>query len=245
MTRPMDVSDEVLNAYMDGELGPAEQEALLERLEADEELAHRLCQLRKVRDMVHLAYSDMDCEPHSAGGAPPRATGYRWAVAASLLIAIGAAAGWICHAKFLHQPSLTELAQSIQMNGPVGLDKEWRVVLHVTTDDPYRLKTALDETEQMLRVNRRAGRPVAVELLVNGAGLKLLQRDASSPFEAQIRAMQREFDSLSLLACGKTIQRLRTEKGITVDLLPDTVVVPSALQEILRRQQEGWTYIRI
>lgn len=244
MTHLGDYSDESLNAYMDGELSSDEQEALLERLEVDGELAHRLCQLRKVRDMMQLAYAEVNADPQSGAQVQRSATRYRWAVAASLLVAVGAAAGWMCHASLLHQPSLTELAQSVQMNGPSGLHKEWRVVLHVTTNDPYRLKTALDETEHMLRANHESGRPVAVELLVNGEGLRLLRRDAS-PFGAQIRAMQQEFDSLSLLACGKTIQRLRTEKGINVELLPDTVVVPSALQEILRRQQEGWAYIRI
>jgi len=35
------------------------------------------------------------------------------------------------------------------------------------------------------------------------------------------------------------------ERGVAVQLLPQTAVATSALDEVVRRMHEGWTYVRI
>ena len=232
-------SDEFLNAFIDGQLDEAERSRLLAALREDEDLGRRLCRLRKVRDMVQLAYLEV---PHDAPGHPPprRRAHWRQAVAAAAVVA-AAVSGWLAHDRF-REPSLTELAEIVQNNTPAG--DTWQLVIHITTDDTYRLRTALDETENLLRENHRRGRKVMVEILTNGRGLKLLRSD-TTPFAHRIQHMQQKYETVRFAACGKTIQRLKLEQGLEVDLLPDTVVVPSAISEIMKRQLEGWTYIRI
>mgnify|MGYP000052599505 CR=1 FL=1 len=51
------------------------------------------------------------------------------------------------------------------------------------------------------------------------------------------------YPNLAYVACNQTLDRLR-EKGGTVSLLPGVHVAPTALDEIVKRLQEGWVYIR-
>ena len=232
-------SDEFLNAFIDGQLDEAERSRLLAALREDEDLSRRLCRLRKVRDMVQLAY--LEIPDRAPVRTPPRPRPHRGRAAAALLMALAGLGGWLAHDR-MAQPSLAELAEIVQTNTPAG--DTWQLVIHIPTDDTYRLRTALEETENLLRRNQARGRKVMVEILTNGRGLKLLRTD-TSPFAQRIRKMQREYQTVRFAACGKTIQRLKLEQGLEVGLLPGAVVVPSALAEIMKRQQEGWTYIRI
>ncbi len=234
-------SDEFLNAFIDGQLDEAERSLLLEALREDETLSRRVCQLRKVRDMVQLAYLEVEAPPRRSG--PRTNSAPRMALVASILILLGSIAGWMSHA-MLSPPPLSELAEAIEQGRRLAPGEQWRVVLHVTTDDEYRLNTVLEETERLLENHRKAGRTVVVELLTNGKGLKLLRSDAS-PFARRIHALQAQYDTLRFLACAKTIKRLKTEKGIDVKLVPEARVVTSALKQIIERKEEGWSYIRI
>ena len=53
-------SDEMLNAYLDGELESDERAQVLEALRSVENLSQRVCRLQKVHSMVQLAYQDTE-----------------------------------------------------------------------------------------------------------------------------------------------------------------------------------------
>jgi intracellular sulfur oxidation DsrE/DsrF family protein len=94
----------------------------------------------------------------------------------------------------------------------------------------------------MLAAARSAGRPIAIEVLANSGGLDVLRADASAA-AARLETLHKQYPNLTLVACGQTIERLR-EKGIAVHLVPDATVATSALDEVVRRIHEGWTYVR-
>ena len=104
------------------------------------------------------------------------------------------------------------------------------------------LVTALDEVEDVLRSARSTHRSIEVEIVANGTGLDLLHAGIT-PYAARVAAMRAEFPNLGLVACGQTLQRLR-EQGIAVELLPGTEVAPSALDQVVKRLQTGWVYVR-
>ena len=57
--------------------------------------------------------------------------------------------------------------------------------------------------------------------------------------------MQQDYKNVKFLACGKTIERLQLKNILqTVPLLPGVTVVPSALDQVILRMQDGWSYIR-
>ena len=52
------VSDESLNAFIDGEFDVAESESLIARMRDDPDLAQRVGTLRSLQSMVRLAYAE-------------------------------------------------------------------------------------------------------------------------------------------------------------------------------------------
>jgi intracellular sulfur oxidation DsrE/DsrF family protein len=80
--------------------------------------------------------------------------------------------------------------------------------------------------------------------VITGKGLALVRVETSA-FADRIQLLQREFDNLTFAACQNTIDRLRNEQGIIVRLLPGVVVIDSGMAELMRRQNQGWTYIQV
>lgn len=228
-----DVSREMQNAFVDGQLDAAEWEAMLERVGADAELRREICELRAVKDMVRSAYV----------GAMPRrretrarSNWRRWGIAATLVA--GIAAGWLGHASLdaTHEQTALSGAKALR-----SIDAD-RILVHVSSGERASLQTTLDEVEDLLRTARSANRSVEVEIVANSTGLDLLRADAS-PDLARVKAMRREYPNLTFFACSQTIERLR-ERGVTVELLPGVHVAPSALDQVVKRLHGGWVYIR-
>jgi len=239
-------SDEFLNAFIDGELDDAEKEQLLDILRRDEALNARVCELQKVRELLQHAYRQPP-QPTRQRPDPSRARRPRFGtgIAASLILGLGIALGWALHGQQPPPGRLLDVAQSMQFEaGQAASQPTWRVVLHVTTADPYRLKTVLDEAEDLLRQRAASTSNVAVDILANGRGLDLLRAD-TSPFAQRIHELQARYENLAFKACQNAINRLRLEKNIEVTLLPEAQVVPTAIGEVIRRQREGWAYVQI
>jgi intracellular sulfur oxidation DsrE/DsrF family protein len=80
-----------------------------------------------------------------------------------------------------------------------------------------------------------------MEIVANGSGLDILRADVSQ-YAQRIEALRANYPNLTLVACGLTVQRLR-DQGVVVRRIPNTVVSTSALEQIVRRIHEGWTYV--
>jgi intracellular sulfur oxidation DsrE/DsrF family protein len=228
-----DVSDEILCAYIDNELDPAERASLLDQIATDAELRARACELWQVKQMVRGAY------PAPQGKATPNPahrTPSRWphALAASLLLVAGTLAGWIAHGRADEERLMTSQIDAIRSDGG-------RVVLHLFSDEPERMEAALRTAEQLATARDRNGRPFRVEFLANGPGLHLL-RTGGSPYADRI-AILREHANLRLIACHQAMERLR-ERGIDVTLLPGVEEALSAESQLATRLTQGWRYIQ-
>ncbi len=240
-------SDEYLNAYIDDQLTDGERGCLLDHLRQDQELAGRVCKLQKVRDMVQLAYHNVAAEHGRGPARHPARSHHRIgpAIAASLLLLVGALGGWGADRLYNHTPSLLELAQTAQAGTRLAsAQDEWRLMLHVDSGDPERLQVMLDETEQLLKTSAARHQKVRVEIMTNGAGLSLMEQ-SNAPYTRKLRQLARQYDNLGLLACKRALDRLKEDKGIELDLVPEARVVDSAMHQVIRRQKEGWAYLRI
>lgn len=238
------VSDETLHAFVDGELDVAEREALTARMQADPELAHRVCAVRALRDMVRLAYA----EPPAAA---PRRTAHardhlaRRCALGCLVLFVGLAAGWMLRGK--ESPALAALAPTVYDTAfqPVSLAREPdpnRVLLHLDSGQPERMRAALDHADRLLVEAERQGRQMQLEIVANSHGLDLLR--AGNPYADRIERMRQRHANVQWVACNQTIARLNSQ-GAAITLLPAARVAPSAIGEIVTRLQQGWTYIRV
>ncbi|MBI5462364.1 MAG: hypothetical protein HY941_09285 [Gammaproteobacteria bacterium] len=244
------LSDEQLNACVDGQLDADEKSRILSALNADEDLGRRACELRRLHDLVQHAYATPPTPPVRKP-LTTRGRGWRQAAAAALLMTMGSIVGWIAHAR-QHQPLNIQamyldeekaFQTSALEQAPVR-GEEHKVLLHLSSAEPEKLERALDTAERLLSTYRRLDQPIEVELIANAGGLELLRADIS-PFAERVRAMQHQYDNLTFMACQTALDRLRRERHVSPDLLPEALITPNALEEILSRLQQGWVYISV
>ena len=239
--------DDILNAYIDGELDKEETGRLLDELRYNSLLSTRITDLQKVREMVRYAYHEKIPPSHHEDSNIRSIKKTKMAFAASILLSLGMALGWSLHLHSQPNQGLLDIAEAIQLNPVSANNREnIKMVLHVTTDKQHKLETILDEAERFLSQNENTNNKVQMDILANGKGLKLLQAN-HSPFSLRISELQKRYQNLTFKACQKAIKRAqqRAGNGETIEMLPETVTVPSALGEIMQKQRDGWSYIKI
>jgi intracellular sulfur oxidation DsrE/DsrF family protein len=233
-------SDEQIQAFVDDEIDTHDRAEIMEAVRNDEKLACRICELLQLKDSVRLAYREPPQPDHTiTRWQTSHKTGLSIKTAAAVvLFTVGSVTGWLLHT----QPGFTSPAARIAQMAPAEEEYK-RVILHVSTADPARLGQALDDAEQLLSSYKDRPEMVQLEVVANTEGLTLLRADAS-PYAERIRHLAQEYDNISFLACSRTIEKLRM-KGINVHLVPEAMVIPGALEEIVDKLQEGWVYIRV
>ena len=231
------VSEEQLNAFADGELDTEEESRIFELAEESPELDARLCQQRKLKEMVQHAYRNVPQarRPSAQKGSRGRVVGF--AAAAMFLLAIGISVGWF--ASYMMGPGHNgaQMASGAYVATQVQSDT---YLLHVTTSDPQRMQMALRSADELMN-GPGATDTRRVEIVANESGLNLLRSDVT-PFAAQIRTLAEQ--NVLFFACTKAIERLE-EQGIHVNLLPEANTEYSALDRVVLRMQQGWEYVKI
>ena len=238
-------SDEIISAYVDGELEEAERQQLLAAAAGSDELRRRICSATQLKGLVRAAFPETGARrsPETAGGR--RRIG-AYGLAASLVLA--ALAGVLALQR--QGPvtgGLPEAMQTVALNGNDGTlprDGRTRVVFHVSSDDPAAARELLDQVEMVLQEYAASNRPLKVEVVANNEGLRLLQQ-GRSPVAERIRQLDARYQNLLFAACGNTLDRLRRETGEQIRILPQAVIVQSGVSFVARRQQEGWAYIKV
>ncbi|MEO6147445.1 MAG: hypothetical protein ABIT70_10435 [Sulfuriferula sp.] len=237
-----EISQEQLNAFIDGELDLIERDRLFIALEDNPELAHELCELRAVKAMVCHGYEE---PPQAFQKCIPRQFSISHYMATGLVLVLGLAVGWF--GRDWHTPQRSLIQNHAKLQLPIslsGLKTDTRkIVLHIDSDQPVKVQTLLDDVDYLLQHQKVMGQPVQIEVIANNYGLDLLRADVT-PYAARIEKLARQHANISFVACGQTMRRLDLE-GVKVKLLPETRVAPTAIGEIINRLQHGWTYIKV
>ena len=237
-------SDEHLNAFIDEQLDATEQAEILDAIRHDAELSQRVCKLQKINNLVQLSYQSIDVpERHKGTNNSDNSTKVKWFAAASLFLAIGTLAGWVSH-KTMHPNSITEIAQITQEAMASHEEKNWKLMLHVSTDNPKRLNIVLNEAESLLEDYANSAGKLELEILTHKKGLALVT-DNGKDYNKHLQQLQQKYKNLAVMVCGQTLKRVQREKGKKIELLPNTNVVSSAISQVVKRQRSGWAYILI
>ncbi len=304
MSNEKHFSDEFLNAFVDNQIAAQEKSRAYVDIHQNEQLNRQVCELRKLHDLVQLAYREPPAPPVRAAGPASSRARLRFGVAASFLLTLGIVLGTqvrvlgpatttqtvlapgaaaprmaastpsrqsglstnpktavvalaskpeqmrVVPAADLQQPSATITATApaeltpVAAQGAVSGNAQTRVLIHLARDDVTQLSQALDDIEGVLQHYRENRQNARVEVVVNGKGLELVRTDTSA-FAGRIQRLQREYSNLVFAACQNTIDRLKNEQGIIVRLLPGVITIDSGMAEIMRRQNQGWTYLQV
>ena len=235
------LSEEQLNAFVDGQLDTDEKEQVFGLIDRDQSLARRTCELRRTQDLVRHAYAITPRPRNSLPGARRMRRTIAGSAAAGLFLAMGGLVGWAAHSGGNASGNDTALASTL---APATLDTK-RVVLHISTADAAQVQSALDDAEELLDSYESEGRAdkVQLEVVANAEGISLLVADAS-PYAERIGRLAARYDNVSFLACSRSLEKLKL-RGMEVVLLPEATTIPGALEQIVTRLQEGWVYIKV
>jgi intracellular sulfur oxidation DsrE/DsrF family protein len=132
------------------------------------------------------------------------------------------------------------LARAADQPGPASRahgDKKHRVVFHVNVDQEERWQEVLTNVENV----QKAFGPenVEIEVVTHGAGIGLVQ---ARNVALRARVEQIAKTGPVFAACSNTLHK--KELGAS-DLDAGVKVVDSGLAEVIRRQEEGWTYVKL
>lgn len=264
-------SDEFLNAFVDDQLAADEKGRAYLQINQDESLNRQVCELRKMHELVQLAYRDLPMPMQRRVERKHRRVGVRTGIAATVVLGltlgtqiempISTSTPTPVATKTL--PATTTLTMQTGAPTPVNVSSKVpltheplsknhsadgtlanKVLIHIANDNVIQVSQALDEIESLLKYYRVSGQNARVEVVINGKGLDLVRTD-TSVFAERVHKLQREFDNLTFAACQNSIDRLKREQGIIVRLLPGVVVIDSGMAELMRRQNQGWTYIQV
>jgi len=235
MNKDEHISEEQLNAFVDGELDSEERSSLFDEAERSGELDQRLCQQRKIKELVKHAYRDVPEPRRLLSGRRAHSSVFGLAVAASMLLIVGITTGQLMPRFFdqdLRPGGLPANAQAI-----ANMEN---YILHVTSGEPEKMRLALQQARKLLD-SANSDNPRRVEIIANEHGLDLLRSDVT-PFSEEIRALSHE--NVMFYACSKAIERLE-EKGVEVRLVPEAIPGFTALDRVVERMQDGWQYIKL
>jgi uncharacterized protein len=110
-----------------------------------------------------------------------------------------------------------------------------RLVLQVSDNDPAKWNLALNNARN---VQADLGKDnVAIEIVAYGPGLNMLKAESA----VAGRLAQALDDSVGLLACENTMHNTKVTRA---DMYDGIAYVQAGVTHIMKRQQEGWSYIR-
>jgi intracellular sulfur oxidation DsrE/DsrF family protein len=123
-----------------------------------------------------------------------------------------------------------------EANQSQAREPHYRAVFHTNRAGKAQHDLLLNNIENVL--DEFGDQHITVAVVAHGDGIDLLLKQSKLPSERLAKLNER---GVQLLACHITMKR----QGITPEDLHDFVqIIPSGNAELIRKQYEGWAYIR-
>lgn len=139
--------------------------------------------------------------------------------------------------KFLSTLLLVSLSCSVlraQSDSDVVDLKKHKVVIQFSDSDSLSQASVTGQVKNI----RTAWPNAEVELVCHGPGLELL---VTSKSKASKAIADWSAQGVTFAACNNTMRRRNIKKE---DLLPSVQIVPSAMIELVLKQEKGWAYVK-
>lgn len=247
----LEISDELLNSFVDNELSAADRDRTFARVQADDSVGRTVCELRGVSELVRHAYDEppMPVPTEDNTGHGRAALRMVACVAFCTVVGAGFVLAWNAFDPHLHfgnggaAAAGSAAASGAAGSGSVIAAQPTRILLHLSSSNPDKIAEVLDEAEGAVKYYDSLHQPSQVEVIANGDGIVLLLA-ASEGYGRRVRALQTRYPNLKFSACRNTLDRY-AQNGLDIHLQPDVGVVESGVAEIIRRQRDGWAYLRV
>jgi len=113
--------------------------------------------------------------------------------------------------------------------------KQNRLVFQVSDAEPAKWNLALNNAQNVQQDLGQGN--VDIEIVVYGPGIGMLKMDSV----AGNRIADAMASGVKVVACENT---MRNQKLTRQDMLPAISYVPAGVVELMRKQQQGWAYLR-
>lgn len=110
-----------------------------------------------------------------------------------------------------------------------------KALFQVTDNDPARWNLILNNLSALREGVGSEG--VEIELIAYGPGVNMLKAD--SPVKQRVTEALKA--GVKINACQNTMNGMKLTPA---DMLPQISYVPSGVVEVMKKQQQGWAYIR-
>ena len=246
MKEPIDVSNEMLNAFVDDELEDEERQDLLTAQVDDARIAQAICELRVLKDLVKSA------RPTIEGTAwleiPRRPWFMNWLTAAAvafMAVLLGVAGMWYQADPADSNRQLSTAHASVDALLQASLaSKQLKLVFHVKQRGNVAAEDLFAQLERMLQHASDESRNLHIQVIASGAGLSLLRKDESLYLE-KVSFLSTHYDNVDFVACQRSMLRQATAEDKDINILPEALITYSGPELIKRRQRQGWATIII
>ena len=114
--------------------------------------------------------------------------------------------------------------------------KKHRLVIQVTDNDPARWNMVLNNTKNAQKDMGGADN-IDIEIVAYGPGLHMLKKE--STVGERIAEMTKS--GVKFAACQNAMKGMKLTKD---DMLTTVDYVPAGVTELMKKQEEGWAYLR-
>lgn len=136
--------------------------------------------------------------------------------------------------RLLRLASVCALTLSIG-NIAMAANQEHKVVIEVVSSEPKQWEKLMNNVEN---VQKAFDEKVEIEVVAHGEGLKLLVKNSDPIAERMKKASNH---NVKFAACQNTMTRQNITKA---QLQEFAVTVDSGVAEVIRKQEDRWSYIR-
>lgn len=235
----LNYSDEVISAFVDGQLTRDERIEILAAATESDLLRRRICEIQQLKELVSSAYPEVD---ETKGRPKTMISGFARYGAVAALGAVSLYAVLATNGQLTTPRELT--AERMEAKAVIDESAVSQVVFHVSSGSPAEAAELLDQVELVLTSYADKRQPIRVEVVANNQGIRMLQQGRSGVAQ-RVAQMHQTYPNLVFAACGNTIERLRKSHGEQIKILPEAVIIRSGVSFVARRQQSGWSYIKV
>jgi len=122
-------------------------------------------------------------------------------------------------------------------------NKNHRVVIQVTQNDPAVMNMALNNAENLVKYYKDKGEKIEIEFVAYGAGLNMMRSD-TSPVKERLTAMSGSIKNITFTGCSNTLANQSKQESKSITLVPEARLVPTGIARVVELEEQGWSYVR-
>lgn len=131
--------------------------------------------------------------------------------------------------------ALIAMTSSNAQSKQAEVNQKHRVVFQMNSNDPESQKALVNNIQN---VKKAWGSNVAIEVIALGPGIELVMTEKSAVAQDVTKMIK---TGVIFVACENTMAKKNISKA---DLIENVGTVPSGIEEIIIKQEQGWSYIK-